>query len=62
MLEALVRIGYLDEEPSLYNLIQRLRVSRSKSRTLIYERDLRRLGNAGLDAPFLWSPSRALLS
>lgn len=49
MLEALVRIGYLDSEPSLYHLIQFLRVSRSKARNLIYERDLRRLGKPQLD-------------
>lgn len=49
MLECLVKIGYLDSEPSLYQIIQLLRVSRSKSRSLIYERDLRRLGGAELD-------------
>lgn len=49
MLEALVRIGYLDSEPSLYQLIQSLRVSRSKARSLAYERDLRRLGKKQLD-------------
>lgn len=49
MLEALVRIGYLDSEPSLYHLIQFLRVSRSKARNLVYERDLRRLGKTQLD-------------
>jgi len=49
MLEALVQIGYLDSEPSLYHLIQLLRVSRSKSRSLVYERDLRRLGKTQLD-------------
>jgi hypothetical protein len=49
ILEGLVRIGYLDDQPSLYELIQLLRVSRGKSRSLIYERDLRRLGNAELD-------------
>lgn len=49
LLEALVRINYLDSEPSLYQLIQRLRVTKSKSRGLIYERDLRRLDAAALD-------------
>jgi len=50
MLEALVRIGYIDSEPSLYQLIQLLRVTRSKSRSLLYERDLRRLDVLSLDA------------
>lgn len=49
MLDALVRIGYLDSEPSLYQLIQLLKVSRSKARSLVYERDLRRLGKTQLD-------------
>ena len=49
MLEALVRIGYLDSEPSLYQLIQLPKVSRSKARSLVYERDLRRLGKTQLD-------------
>jgi hypothetical protein len=49
ILDALVRVGYLDSEPSLYQLIQLLKVSRSKSRNLIYERDLRRLGKSQLD-------------
>jgi len=49
ILEALVEIGHLDSEPSLYHLIQRLKVTRSKARTLLYERDLRRLGNEQLD-------------
>jgi hypothetical protein len=49
LLEALVRINYLDSEPSLYQLIQRLRITKSKSRGLIYERDLRRLDAAALD-------------
>jgi hypothetical protein len=58
MLEALVQIGYLDSEPSLYHLIQLLRVSRSKSRSLVYERDLRRLGKTQLDE----LPRRSLVS
>jgi hypothetical protein len=49
MLEAFVQIGYLDSEPSLYQLIQSLRISRSKARNLVYERDLRRLGKKQLD-------------
>jgi hypothetical protein len=49
MLDGLVRIGYLADEPSLYELVQLLKVSKSKSRSLIYERDLRRLGSTELD-------------
>lgn len=49
LLDALVQIRYLDPDPSLYQLVQRLRVAKSKSRSLIYERDLRRLDAAALD-------------
>lgn len=49
MLEALVKVRYLDTDPTLYQLTQRLRVTRAKSRSLIYERDLRRLDAAKLD-------------
>lgn len=49
MLDGLARIGYLADEPSLYELVQLLKVSKSKSRSLIYERDLRRLGSVELD-------------
>jgi hypothetical protein len=49
MLEALVKVRYLDADPTLYQLTQRLRVTRAKSRSLIYERDLRRLDAAKLD-------------
>jgi hypothetical protein len=49
MLEALVKARYLDADPTLYQLTQRLKVTRSKSRSLIYERDLRRLDTAKLD-------------
>jgi len=43
VLEALIRIRYLDSDPPLYQLIQRLSVTKSKSRSLVHERDLRRL-------------------
>lgn len=49
MFEGLVRIGYLDDEPSIYQLVRQLRVTRTKSRSLIYERDLRRLDNSELN-------------
>lgn len=49
MLEALVKVRYLDADPTLYQLTQRLRVTRAKSRSLIYERDLRRLDAVKLD-------------
>jgi len=49
LLDALVKVRYLDANPTLYQLTQRLRVTRAKSCSLIYERDLRRLDAAKLD-------------
>jgi hypothetical protein len=49
MLEGLVKARYLDADPTLYQLTQRLKITRARSRNLIYERDLRRLDAAKLD-------------
>ncbi len=46
---ALERIGYIEENPTLYSLVQKLRVTRSKARALLYEQELRRLGERDLD-------------
>lgn len=46
---ALERIGYIEEDPSLYSLVQKLRVTRGKARGLLYERELRRMGERDLD-------------
>ena len=43
VLETLVAIGYLKKEPSIYELITKLKVTRSKARGLLYDRELRRL-------------------
>lgn len=49
-LGALEEIGAISTEPSVYELVSKLRVTRSKARNLIYERELRRLTPAQLDA------------
>lgn len=46
---ALERIGYLEPDPSLYALVQKLRVTRAKARSLLYERELQRMGERDLD-------------
>ncbi len=53
MVDALEKIGYLDAIPSVYSLIQKLRVTRTKARLLLYERELRRMDGAVLDGRVL---------
>lgn len=43
-------LGLVDENPSVYSLIQRLRVTRQKARGLLYEVELRRSDAADLDS------------
>lgn len=45
----LEKIGYIEENPTLYSLVQKLRITRAKARHLLYERELRRLGEKDLD-------------
>ncbi|WP_219625941.1 hypothetical protein, partial [Vibrio parahaemolyticus] len=42
VLDILEKIGAVDSEPQIYELVSKLKVTRSKSRNLIYERELRR--------------------
>ncbi len=49
MLEALVEIGHVDKEPEVYDLVSKLKITRSKARNLIYERELRRSSPDKLD-------------
>jgi len=48
--DALEKIGYIDANPTIYSLIQKLRVTKSKARQLLYERELRRMNDKDLDA------------
>lgn len=47
--EMLEKIGYTKSEPDLYNLVQQLKVTRSKARNLLYDNELRKLSQADLD-------------
>jgi hypothetical protein len=49
----LEKIGYIEENPTLYSLVKKLRVTRSKARYLLYERELRRFGEKDLDQKVL---------
>lgn len=42
-LDALEGLGALNEDPTIYELIQKLKITRTKARSLNYERELRRL-------------------
>ena len=48
-LNALEKLGAISPEPEVYELVSKLRVTRSKSRNLIYERELRKSSEAELD-------------
>lgn len=50
LLDALIAVGYLAENADLYTLVRRLRITRSRARGLLYERELRRLNSHSLDA------------
>lgn len=49
-LETLTEVGAISAEPSVYELVSNLRVTRTKARNLIYERELRRLSTTELDS------------
>lgn len=49
VLNVLEKLNAIDEEPELYELVSKLRVTRSKARGLIYDRELRRSSEEELD-------------
>ncbi|MDN3919671.1 hypothetical protein [Roseateles violae] len=49
MLEALQRVGAVEADPGIYELISKLRVTKPKARNLIYARELRRHSAPELD-------------
>lgn len=49
ILNALETLGATDSEPELYELVSKLKVTRSKARGLIYDRELRRSSEKELD-------------
>jgi len=50
MLDALQQLGLVGADPSLYELVAKLRITRAKARNLIYARELRRSSAPELDA------------
>lgn len=49
VLKLLENLDFVSEEPQVYELVSKLRVTRTKARNLIYERELRRSTVADLD-------------
>ncbi len=47
--DALIRVSFLSEPPSVYEVMQKLRVTRGRARALLFDRDVRRHGNSELD-------------
>jgi hypothetical protein len=45
----LEQIGFITSEPEVYELVSKLKITRTKARNLIYERELRRLSPKQLD-------------
>ncbi len=50
VLGALEGMGAVSKEPGVYELVSKLRVTRTKARNLIYERELRKLSPSELDS------------
>ncbi|MFC1525419.1 hypothetical protein ACFL6X_01260 [Candidatus Latescibacterota bacterium] len=50
ILEAFIGIGAIRDDPSVYDLVSGLRVTKSKARSLLYDRELRRQTPESLDA------------
>ncbi len=48
-LDALIKIGYIDKQPTIYELVSKLKITNTKARTLIYERELRLNNEESLD-------------
>ncbi|AJQ96227.1 hypothetical protein [Gynuella sunshinyii] len=49
MLNVLESLNIIDPEPELYQLVSKLKITRSKARGLIYDRELRRSSESDLD-------------
>lgn len=60
-LDSLEALGAIDADPSLYELISKLKVTRSKARTLYYDRELRRSDKNALDRKAIDALKRPVL-
>jgi hypothetical protein len=61
ILESYIAIGFVSESPGVYELMQKLRITRGRARSLVYDRDIRRLSEAELNALTVDALKRPLL-
>ena len=61
LLEAAIAVGFLDQEPTVYAMVRGLRITRSRARSLMYDRELRRQSADSLDVLARRVLSRPLL-
>ena len=60
-IEALVQIEYLDSNPAVYELVQKLRITKARARSLIYDRELRRQSPESLNQMAIEALKKPLL-
>lgn len=60
-LDSLEALGAINGDPSLYELVSKLKVTRSKARTLYYDRELRRIDENNLDHKAIEALKRPVL-
>lgn len=61
ILEALIEIGHIHHDPKVYDLVQKLRITKSRARALIYDRELRRQDEGSLDVMAVTALKRPML-
>lgn len=61
VVESFIAIGFLTEPPSVYELMQKLRITRGRARGLLFDRDIRRLSASELDSLARTALKRPLL-
>lgn len=49
-LNTLIELGYIDENPSIYDMVTKLKITKTKARNLLYERELRAMDAQTLDS------------
>jgi len=60
-LDSLEALGAINENPSLYEFVSKLKVTRSKARTLYYDRELRRIDDDDLNIKAIEALKRPVL-
>lgn len=61
LLDALITVGYLDKDPKVYDMVQRLKITKGRARTLLYDLELRRQNETSLDEMVVAALKKPLL-